>query len=103
MLQVDLLYYYIILLQVDLLLYYIVAGWLYIILLQVDFISGPKKAPAEEEIKKRKSRFDSGRPEGTAPTAVAKPVSLVSNISASSLGKTTIDAFGGLNKKLKTW
>lgn len=72
---------------------------------KVDFVSGTKKgggSGAEEEIKKRKSRFDSGRPEGPTAASVTKPVGLMSSLPSSVGPKTTIDAFGSLNKKLKT-
>ncbi|XP_018015339.1 SAP30-binding protein [Hyalella azteca] len=67
---------------------------------KVDFIAGTKKV-VEEETKKRKSRFDSGRPD--MATSIAKPVALMSTLPApTSAPKTTIDAFGSLNKKLKS-
>ena len=70
---------------------------------QVGFVSGTKKLVGEEEIKKRKTRFDTGRPEATVPSAVAKPVALMSNLSSASIAaKTTIDAFGSLSKKIKS-
>uniref|UniRef100_A0A6A7G6J2 SAP30-binding protein-like n=2 Tax=Hirondellea gigas TaxID=1518452 RepID=A0A6A7G6J2_9CRUS len=84
---------------------------------KVDFISGMKKSAGgtgvEEETKKRKSRFDAGRPEINTVGTISKPVGLVSTLpssvvpsttaaaAAAAAAKTTIDAFGSL-KKLKT-
>ncbi|KAF2363690.1 SAP30-binding protein [Trinorchestia longiramus] len=70
---------------------------------KVDFVAGTKKSTAgtEEETKKRKSRFDSGRPD-SATSSVAKPVGLMSSLPAPVHPKTSIDAFGSLSKKMKS-
>lgn len=67
-----------------------------VFLFQVDIISGTKK-PAEEEAKKRKSRFDQAIPVAGV-TVMKNSVPPPTLTSVPSGNKTTISAFGSLKK-----